>query len=54
MFIPSGIFMAIVEIVMVEGVGIGDDSPDFLALPISGDVSDDAPQNQVVAVVRNR
>lgn len=38
----------------VIGVGIGDDSPDFLALPIGGDVSDDAPRNQVVAVVKNR
>lgn len=54
MFIPAGIIMAIVEIVMVEGVGIGDNYPDFLALPISGNVSGDAPQNQVVAVVKNR
>lgn len=37
----------------VIGVGVGDDCPDCLALLIGGDIADDTPQNQVVAVVED-
>lgn len=34
-------------------MGIGDNCPDFLALLIGGNVPDNVPQDQVVAVIKN-